>query len=131
MVTVVPSLSISPDKVCFFILKAREFEAKDVVTDPGDASNATDDGMRSVLEDHSDDPTQQELRAFINTLTEDEQVDLVALMWLGRGDGAPAQQPHGSISSRQAAPRRSPRRGALAPRPTLPGLIARQRGPPP
>ncbi|HEU5275637.1 MAG TPA: DUF3775 domain-containing protein [Xanthobacteraceae bacterium] len=87
MVTLVPSLSISPDKVCFFILKAREFEAKDVVTDPGDASNATDDGMRSVLEDHSDDPTQQELRAFIDTLTEDEQVDLVALMWLGRGDG--------------------------------------------
>ena len=87
MVTVVPSLSISPDKVCLFILKAREFEAKDVVTDPGDASNATDDGMRSVLEDHPDDPTQQELRAFINTLTEDEQVDLVALTWLGRGDG--------------------------------------------
>lgn len=87
MVTVVPSLSISPDKVCFFILKAREFSAKDVVTDPGDGSNPTDDGMLAVLEDHSDDPTQQELRAYISALTEDEQIDLVALMWLGRGDG--------------------------------------------
>ncbi len=87
MVEIVPALSISPDKACFFILKAREFDAKDVVTDPGDGSNPTDDGMVAVLEDHRDDPTAQELRAFINTLTEDEQVDLVALMWLGRGDG--------------------------------------------
>ncbi len=30
---------------------------------------------------------QRELTGFINALTEDEQVDLVALMRLGRGDG--------------------------------------------
>src|SRR5262249_6407795 len=47
----------------------------------------SDDAMISVLEDHADDPTQQELKAFIDALTEDEQVDLVALTWLGRGDG--------------------------------------------
>jgi hypothetical protein len=87
MVAIVPALSISTDKICYFILKAREFDAKDVVTDIGDASNPTDDGMTAVLEDHADDPVAQELRAFINSLTEDEQVDLVALMWLGRGDG--------------------------------------------
>jgi len=82
-----PSLVISRDKVCFFILKAREFDVKDVVTDPDSGSNAADDAMISVLEDHRDDPTQQELRAFIGALTEDEQIDLVALTWLGRGDG--------------------------------------------
>lgn len=82
-----PSLSISPEKVCFIVVKAREFDAKDVVTDPGDSSNATDDAMIAVLEDHSDDPVAQELRGFIDALTEDEQVDLVALAWLGRGDG--------------------------------------------
>ena len=87
MITTAPSLSISPEKVCFFIVKAREFEAKDVVTDVDSSSNATDDSMVAVLEDHRDDPTSQELRAFINALTEDEQVDLVALTWLGRGDG--------------------------------------------
>jgi hypothetical protein len=81
-----PTLSISPEKVCFIIIKAREFDVKDIVTDPDPASNATDDAMVSVLEDHSDDPTAQELRSFINALTEDEQVDLVALTWLGRGD---------------------------------------------
>jgi hypothetical protein len=82
-----PTLSISPAKVCFFIAKAREFDVKDVVTDPGSGSNAADDAMLSVLEDHPDDPTQQELRSFIGALTEDEQIDLVALTWLGRGDG--------------------------------------------
>jgi hypothetical protein len=82
-----PTLAISPEKVCFFIVKAREFDVKDAVTDPNSGSNASDDAMLSVLEDHSDDPTHQELRSFINALTEDEQIDLVALTWLGRGDG--------------------------------------------
>ena len=43
--------------------------------------------MSAVLEDHPDDPVMQELRAFIGALSEDEQIDLVALAWLGRGDG--------------------------------------------
>ena len=84
--TATPALSISPEKVCFIVVKAREFDAKDVVTIPDDASNATDDAMMSVLEDHADDPVVAELRGFIGALTEDEQVDLVALAWLGRGD---------------------------------------------
>ena len=82
-----PELSISEQKLCFIIAKAREFDVKDVVTDPDDASNATDDAMISVLEDHKDDPVVQELVAVIYAMSEDEQVDLVTLTWLGRGDG--------------------------------------------
>ena len=82
-----PELSISEQKLCFIIAKAREFDVKDVVTDPDDASNATDDAMISVLEDHKDDPVVQELTAVIFAMSEDEQIDLVALTWLGRGDG--------------------------------------------
>ncbi len=82
-----PELSLSPQKLCFIIAKAREFDVKDVVTDPGDSSNATDDGMLSVLEDHKDDPVVQEITAVIRSMSEDEQIDLVALTWLGRGDG--------------------------------------------
>jgi hypothetical protein len=81
-----PDLSIALDKVCFVIVKAREFDVKDAVSDPDSGSNAADDGMVDVLEDHSDDPTFEELSVFINGLTEDEQVDLVALAWLGRED---------------------------------------------
>jgi Protein of unknown function (DUF3775) len=82
-----PDLSISDEKLCFIIAKAREFDVKDVVTDPGDSSNPTDDAMLSVLEDHKDDPVVQELVAVISSMSVDEQVDLVALTWLGRGDG--------------------------------------------
>jgi hypothetical protein len=82
-----PELAISPEKVAFIAVKAREFDAKDVVTIPDEASNAADDDMISVLEDHRNDPVAQELRGFIGALSEDEQVDLVTLVWLGRGDG--------------------------------------------
>jgi hypothetical protein len=82
-----PTLTISSESVCFIIVKAREFDAQDVVTDPDSGSNATDDNQASVLEAHSDDLTQKELVAFINALSEEEQAELVALLWLGRGDG--------------------------------------------
>ena len=82
-----PALAIATDMVCHSIVKAREFDGQDVETDPDSGSNATDDGGISVLEDHDDDPTEAELIAFIDALDEDEQVDLVALLWLGRGDG--------------------------------------------
>ena len=51
-------------------------------------SNAADDDMIDVLEDNADDPVEREITGFINALSEDEQIDLVALMWLGRGDGS-------------------------------------------
>ena len=60
---------------------------KDVVTDPDSGSNPADDAMIAVLEDHRDDPVVQELVAVIKSMSVDEQIDLVALTWLGRGDG--------------------------------------------
>lgn len=82
-----PELSVALEKVCFLIFKAREFDAKDIVTVPDIGSNAVDDDMRAVLEDHRDDPVVREIAGFISAMTEDEQIDLVALMWMGRGDG--------------------------------------------
>jgi hypothetical protein len=89
----VPSLSISTEKVCFIALKVRQFDAKDIVTDPDDASNPTDDAMVAVLEDHANDPVVRELAAAIGSLTVEEQIDLVALTWLGRGDGTISEWP--------------------------------------
>jgi len=82
-----PTLAIATDMVCHIIVKAREFDGQDVETDPDSGSNAADDGGVSILETHDDDPTPAELVAFIEALDEDEQVELVALLWLGRGDG--------------------------------------------
>ncbi|MEZ5889565.1 MAG: DUF3775 domain-containing protein [Xanthobacteraceae bacterium] len=80
-----PTLAVSPEKVCYVILKAREFDVQDNA--PGDESE-TDEESLSALAPHHDDPTYRELKAFIGSLNEDEQVDLVALTWLGRGDAA-------------------------------------------
>lgn len=79
-------LTVSPEKVCFLIVKAREFDAKDIVTEPDAASNPADDRDVAVLEDHRNDPVVQEIVSLINSLSEDEQIDLVALTWLGRDD---------------------------------------------
>ncbi len=91
MQAVTPTSSISPEKLSFFIATAHEFDVKDGVSDPESGSNATDDGMLDVLEDQEDDPTFQEMTTFINALNEDEQIDLVALTWLGRGGGTIAE----------------------------------------
>ena len=86
-------LTISPEKVCFIIIKAREFDVKDAVTDPDPGSNPSDDRDAAVLEDHRDDPVFEELTSLINSLTVDEQIDLVALAWLGRDDYSASDWP--------------------------------------
>ena len=82
-----PELSISAEKVGFLIEKAREFDVKEAASDPDSGSNAADDCMIDVLEDNGLDPVAREIAGFIDALSEDEKVDLVALMRLGRGDG--------------------------------------------
>lgn len=80
------SLSISPEKVCFVIARAREFDVKVAASDPDPGSNPGDDAEIDVLEDSPDDAVAEELSAFIDALDEDEQIDLVAMAWLGRAD---------------------------------------------
>jgi len=82
-----PNLAISAEDVGFLIVKAREFDVKETNSDPDSGSNATDDNMIDVLEDNGSDPVASEIAAFINGLSEEEKIDLVALMRLGRGDG--------------------------------------------
>jgi hypothetical protein len=83
-----PTLTIPSEKVCFIIIKAREFDAKDEATEPDPGSNPSDDKDAAVLEDHEDDPVVEEITSLINSLSVDEQIDLVALAWLGRDDYA-------------------------------------------
>jgi len=79
-------LGISTEKVRFIIVKARQFDAKEGDADPDEGSNAADDDMADVLEDKpEDDSVRQELVSFINGLNEEEQINLVALAWVGRG----------------------------------------------
>ena len=85
MVKTAPELSISPEKLCFIIVKAREFEEEDVVAE--DASSDDNATAASRVADDAGNSVRDEVAGFIDALTEDEQIDLVALAWLGRGDG--------------------------------------------
>jgi len=100
-------LTISPEQVCFIIVKAREFDAKDEVTEPDPGSNPADDNDVAVLEDHRDDPVVQELTSFINSMSEDEQIDLVALTWLGRDDYTASDWPEVRQEASRAHNRRT------------------------
>jgi hypothetical protein len=77
--------TINTDKVCFVIVKARELESEDEGVD-SDASNATDDGFVSVLTEEAFDGVRAEVASFIDSMDVDEQAELVALTWIGRGD---------------------------------------------
>jgi len=79
-------INISPEKVCYIIVKAREFDAKVEPVEPNPASNPSDDSSREILEDYSSDPTFQELQEAVVDLNDDEVVDLIAIAWVGRGD---------------------------------------------
>jgi hypothetical protein len=81
-------ITISPEKVVFLIEKAREFAVKDAPSKRDPGSNPSDDRMIEVLEDHPDDPVLAEIAGLINSLNEDEKIELVALMWMGRDDYA-------------------------------------------
>ena len=88
-----PELAISAEKVAFIIEKAREFDVKQADSDPDSGSNATDDDAVDVLEDDGTDPVVNELGSLIVAMNEDEQIDLVALTWLGRDDYSAADWP--------------------------------------
>jgi len=81
-----PTLTITPDSAFAILLKAREFDVKVAETDPDSGSNASDDDSVDVLEFAPQDDTQRELFSAISDLNDDEQLDLIALVWVGRAD---------------------------------------------
>jgi DNA-binding PucR family transcriptional regulator len=84
-------MDINPDKGRQVITGARIVDAKEEICDPDSGSNGSDDGMADILEDSADDATRQELMEFIRSLDDDEQAELVALAWIGRGTYDPAE----------------------------------------
>lgn len=88
--------TISLEKLAYIIERAREFDAV-VPVDPDavSGSDPADDDERQILLDTPENPSGQELRDAIDGLNIDEREELLALMWLGRGD-------YGAESRREA-----------------------------
>ena len=82
-------LSISLDKICYLIEKGHELE----VTGPsgdmsGDELHAEDPDIEE-MKAPANDPVTDEMASFFENLNEDEGLDLVTLMWIGRGTYEP------------------------------------------
>ena len=79
-------LDVNPETVCFLISKAHEFHVKEGVVIPEVPNSPSDDWGRQVLAGYTSDPSLQEFQSTINDLEPDQQQNVVALLWLGRGD---------------------------------------------
>jgi hypothetical protein len=80
-------LVIPLETLAFIIAKAREFDAEvPIEPDAATGSDPPDDDERQVLLDTPDNPTEQELRDAIDGLGVLERQEVLALMWVGRGD---------------------------------------------
>jgi len=101
-------LSVPTDFIEVLIDKAHEFQVKVEVVEPDPGSNPSDEDMREVLEDYSDDPVHEELHEMLADLNQDQLADLVTLVWLGRGDFAVSEWGEKRREALRLDPRRTP-----------------------
>ena len=87
--------SVDVEKVSFIIAKSREFEAQDAVHEnldgdelsKGDIQDETfQEDLATQVDEDSDDATLDEVKAWIRSINDDDQCQIVALAWIGRGD---------------------------------------------
>jgi hypothetical protein len=79
------------ETLCRIIIRARENEAQIPAQDPDDDADNVDDfddegdqGL-SVLEDELNSGVEEELRAILDDLADDQLAETLALSWVGRG----------------------------------------------
>lgn len=83
------------DTLCRIIIRARENEAQVPAQDPDEDADDVDDydddddgsggGARSVLEDELNTGVEEEMRAALDDLADDQLAETLALAWVGRG----------------------------------------------
>lgn len=81
-------ITVDRTKVCFLILKGRQFQAKEADPLAAEEPSSPLDDMEAgvLLDDAGDDAVRQELRATLAAMDERELAETLALMWLGRED---------------------------------------------
>jgi hypothetical protein len=79
-------LHVPLETICYIISRAREFQAKEEVVIPESPASPSDDWALQILADHSGDYTLAELVECIGGMNQRQRAELIALMWVGRGD---------------------------------------------
>ncbi|HEX8448227.1 MAG TPA: DUF3775 domain-containing protein, partial [Allosphingosinicella sp.] len=79
------------ESLCRIIIRARENEAQVPAQDPDEDADNVDDfddeggEALSVLEDELNSGVEEELRAILDDLADDQLAETLALAWVGRG----------------------------------------------
>ena len=81
-------IDVNTETVRRLIALARTVHAQEAVVIPEDSSNPSGDWGAQVLASHADDLSRDEFLSIVADLEPDQQQQLVAMMWLGRGDFA-------------------------------------------
>ena len=84
-------LTLNPTFLRELLLNLRAVMAQEELVSPDSGSNPTDDEGPATLQDDPDNLTREEIVLAIGDLEPDRQAELVALMWIGRGDLDPEE----------------------------------------
>ena len=79
-------LQVNPETVCRLVELARSFHVQEQISIPEQPNSPAEDWGRQMLANHADNTSAQEFRTVMEDLEPDQQQEVVALMWLGRGD---------------------------------------------
>ncbi len=97
------TLAVTPDDVLRLTQLAREFHAQDAVVMPDTPGNFTDDEWsQEALAGHESNTFLDEFRALVGDLEPDQQMEVVALLWLGRGDYTAEEWEQAVLDARDA-----------------------------
>jgi hypothetical protein len=84
-------LTLNPEFLRSLILKLRAVMAQEDEVSPDSGSNPSDDERSATLQDTPDNLIRDEIAVQVEDLEPDQQAELVALMWIGRGDLEPEE----------------------------------------
>jgi hypothetical protein len=79
-------IELNPEIVCQIIDRAREFQSQETVELPETPVDISDLDALASFSDEGTDLTFAEVKSAIEDLEPDQQMALLALMWVGRGD---------------------------------------------
>lgn len=84
-------LTIEPGYLRILIFKVRALMAKGATVMPETGGNPSDDAAPEALQELPGDLTREEIVEEFEGLNQDQRQELVALMWIGRGDAEPQE----------------------------------------
>lgn len=79
-------LEINTGIICNIILKAHEINIADDLKMPEEQDELSDTEWKQILAEYQEDESYLELKTLISDLEPDQQLQVIALMYLGRSD---------------------------------------------